>query len=132
MAADLSQPEGVAQLLQATTGIEVGLLVALAGFGTSGAFLNASLDTQLDMLGVNCVALLTLTNHFSQRFAHRQRGGLILMSSMVAFQGVPFAAHYAATKAYAHPESPGTSVYGAAGRAHQTAGVFAANRSPVG
>ena len=30
----------------------------------------------------------------------RGGGGMILMSSIVAFQGTPFAAHYAATKAY--------------------------------
>lgn len=100
VAADLAEPGGVAHLLQATTGIEVGLLVASAGFGTSGAFLEASLDDELEMLRVNCQALLSLTHHLGRQFAHRQRGGIILMSSMVAFQGVPFAAHYAATKAY--------------------------------
>ena len=52
------------------------------------------------MLQVNCQALLSLTHHFSRYFARQRRGGIILMSSLVAFQGVPFAAHYAATKAY--------------------------------
>jgi hypothetical protein len=110
VAANLAEPDGVAQLLQETTGIEVGLYVASAGFGTSGAFLDASLDTELDMLQVNCQALLSLTHHFSRQFAHRQRGGIILMSSMVAFQGVPFAAHYAATKAYVQSLTEALSV----------------------
>ena len=39
-------------------------------------------------------------NHFSQKFIQKKKGGIILLSSMVGFQGVPFAAHYAATKAY--------------------------------
>ena len=30
----------------------------------------------------------------------RGNGGIVLMSSIVGFQGTPFAAHYAATKAY--------------------------------
>ena len=50
--------------------------------------------------GVNCEALLVLTHHFAQVFANRGRGGIILLSSMVGFQGAPFAANYAATKAY--------------------------------
>jgi short-subunit dehydrogenase len=45
-----------------------------------------------------CEALLVLTHHFARQFAAQRRGGIILMSSIVAFQGVPFAAHYAATK----------------------------------
>jgi len=52
------------------------------------------------MLQVNCYALLALSVHFGRRFAKRGRGGMILMSSLVGWQGTPFAAHYAATKAY--------------------------------
>ncbi|MEL6179942.1 MAG: SDR family NAD(P)-dependent oxidoreductase, partial [Myxococcota bacterium] len=44
--------------------------------------------------------LLALTHHYGRRFAAQKRGGIILMSSLLAFQGVPRAAHYAATKAY--------------------------------
>ena len=43
---------------------------------------------------------MNLTHHFGNRFAGQGKGGIILMSSMVGFQGVPYAAHYAATKAY--------------------------------
>jgi short-subunit dehydrogenase len=35
-----------------------------------------------------------------RRFAQRGRGGVVLLSSLVAFQGVPRAASYAATKAF--------------------------------
>ncbi|MGE0314147.1 MAG: SDR family NAD(P)-dependent oxidoreductase [Lautropia sp.] len=38
--------------------------------------------------------------HFGRLFAARGRGGIVLMSSVVAFQGAPMSAHYAATKAY--------------------------------
>jgi short-subunit dehydrogenase len=41
-----------------------------------------------------------LGHHFAGRFVHQRRGGIVLMSSLVAFQGVPRAANYAATKAY--------------------------------
>lgn len=52
------------------------------------------------MLRVNCEAVLRLTHHFSKQFVAQQKGGIILLSSLVGFQGTPYAANYAATKAY--------------------------------
>ena len=97
---DISNSKGIDQLIAATRGLDVGLLVASAGFGTSGQFIHSSLHTEINMLRVNCEALLSLTHYFSQQFVRQKRGGIILMSSMVAFQGTPYAANYAATKAY--------------------------------
>jgi short-subunit dehydrogenase len=100
VAADVSGASGVDRLLEASRDLDIGLVAASAGYGTSGAFLDSSIHEEINMLRVNCEALLTLTHHFSQRFARQKRGGIILMSSLVAFQGVPYAAHYSATKAY--------------------------------
>lgn len=100
VAADLAQEGAAHTVAEAATDLDVGLLVAAAGFGTSGPFLDASLEQELEMLNVNCRALLELSLHFGRRFAQRGRGGIVLMSSIVGFQGMPSAAHYAATKAY--------------------------------
>jgi uncharacterized protein len=100
VAADLSTATGVRDVLLACDALPVGLLVAAAGFGTSGDFVVAKLEGELDMIDVNCRAVCALSHHFGARFAHQQRGGLVLMSSLLAFQGVPRAANYAATKAY--------------------------------
>jgi uncharacterized protein len=100
VAQDLAVERSLETLAAQTHDLEVGLLVAAAGFGTSGAFLNSRLEPEMEMLNVNCRSLLGLTWHFSQRFAKQRRGGIVLMSSIVGFQGMPFAAHYAATKAY--------------------------------
>ncbi|MEM9831077.1 MAG: SDR family oxidoreductase [Bacteroidota bacterium] len=100
VAADLSESTGTDQIITAAQGLDIGLLVASAGFGTSGLMLNNSIHEETNMLRVNCESLLILTHHFSQYFAQQKRGGIVLMSSMVGFQGVPFAANYAATKAY--------------------------------
>ncbi|NUO01648.1 MAG: SDR family NAD(P)-dependent oxidoreductase [Saprospiraceae bacterium] len=100
VAADLSESTGVAQLIEATRDLDVGLLVASAGFGTSGYFIKSDLPAEINMLRVNCEAVLHLVHHFSQVFKKRNRSGIILMSSIVAFQGVPYSAHYSATKAY--------------------------------
>jgi short-subunit dehydrogenase len=98
--ADLADPVGVQTLLEATATLDVGLLVASAGFGTSGRLVDSTLEAELDMIRVNCQALLALSYQFGKHFSTKKRGGIILLSSLVAFQGVPYSANYAATKAY--------------------------------
>lgn len=100
LALDLGTEAGVAALLQASEARDIGLLVAAAGFGTAGSFLDGPLAEELAMLDVNCRAVLALTHHFGNRLATRGRGGIVLFSSLVAFQGVPNSANYAATKAF--------------------------------
>lgn len=100
VAADLATNEGVRAVIDATAQLDVGLLVAAAGFGTSGSFIDVPIEEELAMVDVNCRAVAALAHHFGNRFARRRRGGLVLMSSLLAFQGVPRAANYAATKAY--------------------------------
>ncbi len=97
---DLSQSSGVDALVNGTRDLDVGLLVAAAGFGTSGPFLDSDIASELDMIDVNCRAVAAVTHAFARRFVARGRGGIVLLSSLVAFQGVPRAANYAATKAY--------------------------------
>jgi short-subunit dehydrogenase len=98
--ADLSSSEESARIERETRDLDVGLLIAAAGFGVSGPFVDNDIYVELNMIDVNCRALAQLTHAFARRFATRKSGGIILMSSLVAFQGVPLAANYAATKAY--------------------------------
>ncbi len=107
--ADLSTSDGIAALIKSTDGLEVRLLIQSAGFGTSGPFLSSSLHTELNLIKLNNEALLHLTHHFAQVFSAQSRGGIILLSSMVGFQGVPNAANYAASKAYV--QSLGEALY---------------------
>ncbi|MGV3597796.1 MAG: SDR family NAD(P)-dependent oxidoreductase [Bacteroidota bacterium] len=97
---DLATEDGVKKLIATCNEVNIGLLVASAGFGTSGTFITSSVQNEQNMLRVNCEAVLLLTHHFGKVFTSQQRGGIILLSSIVGFQGVPYAAHYAATKAY--------------------------------
>lgn len=98
--ADLSTAEGLNEVDRSTTGLDVGLLVASAGFGTSGPLLQANLEREHNMLEVNCFALLHHCVVIGRRLVDRGRGGIILMASLVGWQGTPQSAHYAATKAY--------------------------------
>lgn len=97
---DVSKSGSIDLIADAIQDMNVGLLVVSAGYGTSGLFINGELEEERNMLKVNCEALLDITFHFSRVFAKQKRGGIVLLSSMVAFQGVPYSANYAATKAY--------------------------------
>lgn len=98
--ADIATDEGLQAVADATRALDVGLFVANAGFGTSGAFLDADPAAESAMLATNCRALMLGTHQFARRFAQRGRGGIVLVSSILARQGTPWAAHYSATKAY--------------------------------
>lgn len=101
IAGDLSLQADVDALIKETAHLPIGVAVLNAGFGTSGKFADADIEKEINMLDLNCKALMLLTYHFANKMkALPQKGAIVLLSSMVAFQGVPNAAHYAATKAY--------------------------------
>jgi uncharacterized protein len=100
--ADLSRAEQLEELLQITDKLDIGLLVCNAGFETAGNFLGADIETEMNMLNVNCTAVTRLVHHFGLKFKMKGAGGAILLSTIVATQGVARSAHYAATKAYVH------------------------------
>jgi hypothetical protein len=108
--ADLATTESVARVEEATRSLDIGLLVASAGFGTSGRFLDNPLDAELSMIDVNCRAVAAMAHGFGRRLVTRGRGGIILFSSLVAFQGVRHAANYAATKAWVQSFAEGLSL----------------------
>src|SRR3712207_3357849 len=99
VAADLALGDGIEAVEAATGDLDVGLLVAAAGFGTSGPFLGSSLEAELEMLDVNCRAPLRMSLHFGRRFAAHGRGGVVLIGPLVGVQGTPNAGPYAATQA---------------------------------
>ena len=110
LAVDLTAPTAVDAVIDATGSLDVGLLVAAAGYGTSGAFLTLARDAELGMIDVNCRAVTALSHAFGGRFAARGRGGIVLLSSLLAFQGVGRAATYAATKAFVQSLAEGLRV----------------------
>jgi hypothetical protein len=100
MATDLSDPAAIAALLERTATAPIGLLVASAGFGSLGPFLSQDAASEVNMVDVNCRAVVALTHGIGTRMAQAGRGGIILFSSIVGFQGVPNSATYAATKSF--------------------------------
>jgi hypothetical protein len=108
--ADLAEAAAVDEVIRRTADVPVGLLVASAGFGTSGNFLTTSARDEIEMIDVNCRAVLVLSKAFAAHFATRKAGGLILFGSIVGFQGVGRAANYAATKAYVQALAEGLAI----------------------
>lgn len=120
LVADLTTADGVARVAAriASEQEPIDLVVNNAGFGTSGDF-HALDPARLEReIGLNVVALTTLSHAAMAAMVPRGRGFLLNVSSVVSFQPAPKLAVYAATKAYVtslteslHEEARGTGVH---------------------
>lgn len=101
-AADLARPESPAAIHAFTESkhIEIELLANNAGFGAFGYTQEIDESRLLDMVQVNCAAVLRLTRIYLSRMVERRSGDILIVASTAAFQPVPFIAAYAATKAF--------------------------------
>src|SRR6266481_4161261 len=99
---DLSEPDFLPVLADATRDLDVGLVVSNAGTGNSGEFLKHDRQLLQATLRLNTMSHLDITHHFGAKLAERRRGGLILVGAMGAENGVPCMANDGAAKAYVH------------------------------
>ena len=97
---DLLAPDAVACVQQGAAGLDIGLLVNNAGFGLSGTFANQDARRQADMILLNCLLPVQLTQSFLPAMIERGRGGLIFQASTAAYQATPYLSAYGATKAF--------------------------------
>lgn len=97
---DLAAGGAVAELARRTAGLDIGLVVSSAGIITSGPFLGNDLAAESALLHLNLAVPAQLAHVYGRLLARRGRGGIILVSSAVAFAPVPYTANYAAAKAY--------------------------------
>lgn len=81
-------------------GMDVEVLVNNAGFGGTGKVHRADRKRMLQMVSLNCEALLDLQARYSPAMADRGRGAIINIASTAAYQPIPGTAPYAATKAF--------------------------------
>src|SRR5712664_3411634 len=102
VAIDLSEPEAPARLFEETKSrdLQIDFLINNAGFGSMGDFAKLPLDLELKMIELNVRSLVELTHRFLQPMRERKGGTIINVASTAGFQGVPFMATYAATKAF--------------------------------
>ena len=102
LAKDLSKPSAVDEIYEEVTAaaMKVDVLVNNAGFPVFGLFSQTELETELEMLQVNVVALTQLTKLFLKGMVERRYGRILNLASTAAFEPGPLMAVYYASKAY--------------------------------
>jgi short-subunit dehydrogenase len=100
--ADLAEPEGPPALYEFTEGkrIVVEFLVNNAGVGGYGEFRTSGLARQLEMVRLNCAAVVHLTHLYLPAMVARRGGEIVITASTAAFQPTPYIAVYGASKAF--------------------------------
>jgi hypothetical protein len=100
--ADLAEADAPEKIFQFTSeqGIEVELLINNAGFGAYGEFHTVETRRLLEMVQVNCSAVVHLTRLYLPEMVARRRGDVLILASTASFQSVPYISTYAATKAF--------------------------------
>jgi uncharacterized protein len=101
-AADLTQPRSPGEIFAFTSGkgIDVELLVNNAGFGAFGYIHEIAEARLLEMVQVNCAAVVELTRLYTPAMVARRHGDILIVASVAGFQALAFNAVYAATKAF--------------------------------
>jgi uncharacterized protein len=97
--ADSAAPEKILAFTEEKN-IHVDLLVNNAGFGAYGEFVTSDLGRQVEMVHVNCAAVVHLTHLFLPAMIAQRSGDILIVASTAAFQAVPYMSTYAATKAF--------------------------------
>lgn len=77
---------------------EVELLVNCAGFGKFGKFENIPIESSVNMINLNCTALVVMTE-LTLPYMHKG-AKVVQLDSLSAFQPVPYITVYGATKAF--------------------------------
>lgn len=119
VAADLSDRGARDDLAAAviSRGLSVSVLVNNAGFGSVGEFADNDRERQVQMVALNCEAIIDLTARYLPSMIEEGSGAVLNIASAAAFQPLPGSATYAASKAFVlhfteaiHEELKGTGV----------------------
>ena len=102
LVADLAQPAAPDEIFSFTQGknLEISLLVNNAGFGQFGEFHTVMPERLLEMVQVNCGAVVHLTRLYLPGMVAKRRGDVLIVASTASFQAVPYISTYAATKVF--------------------------------
>jgi short-subunit dehydrogenase len=98
---DLTEADALARAQAATDGLEVGLLVYVAGVvATHGDFVRQDPDLHRRLVAINVTGQTDFTHHFGAAMCDRGRGGMIIVGSMGSFIGSPNLSVYCGVKAF--------------------------------
>ena len=97
---DLSDLDAAEQIVYRTMDFDIGLLVYNAALSAVGPLLEHTMDEHMREIHTNIHTPYKLVYLLGQHLIKRGRGGIVLMSSLSAFQGSAYISTYAATKAF--------------------------------
>ena len=99
--ADLSASDACTGIATATSGLEVGLLILVAGANThSHEFLDGDLAEFQRVINLNVSTPLALVHHYGQPMRDRRRGGIVLLGSLAGYLGSARHTVYGGVKAF--------------------------------
>jgi uncharacterized protein len=98
--ADLSQADEVSRIARFAASTDIDVLVNNAGYGTYGGFAGLDAAREHAEVMVNAVAAVDLAHAVLPGMLARRAGGIITVTSAIAFQPSPRQAVYGATKAF--------------------------------
>ncbi len=81
-------------------GVSPSIVINNAAFGMSGEFLSQDPARLSEMLQVDILSLVELTNLFGRSMAERGHGYILLVASLAAYQPTPLLAAYGAAKRF--------------------------------
>lgn len=97
---DLSKRENVFKLYENLKDSEIDIVINNAGFGIFGGFDETSLETELELIDTNIVALHILTKLFYRDFIKKNKGYILNVASSAGFMAGPLLSSYYASKNY--------------------------------
>jgi short-subunit dehydrogenase len=97
---DLTEDNIIEKISQHLEGIDVGILINNAGYGSTGYFHTNNADNEIQMVKLNCVVPTILTHHFIRPMVEKRKGAVIFLGSVVAVQPTPIMSTYSATKVF--------------------------------
>lgn len=100
LAMDLLEPEAIKILNEATMDLDIGLVIPNAGMELSGEFVDGDMQQHTALVQLNAMVPMQIANVFGKRLKERGKGGILFLSSLFGYQGIPYVANYAASKAY--------------------------------
>jgi short-subunit dehydrogenase len=80
--------------------IVVDVLINNAGYGLQGAFLDEPLESSLAIIDLDVASLTAMTRLFAEDMRARRKGHILMVASLLSYQGVKNFAVYSAAKAY--------------------------------
>ncbi len=103
--ADLATEDGRAAVIERAASLEIDFLINNAGLGRFGTVADNPVAVEREMVEVNVTAVVELTRALLPGMMARarqtgSRAGIMIVSSVVAFQAVPYMTTYAASKVF--------------------------------